>query len=485
MNWIKLIGLLFVTIIAAQDKNSQSQDGQTSNSPQTPAPSSHTVENENEPEDESSETSNCNQNLMESFDLDGQPKTTPDVNYLCPGINSNCCSYQTQLSIYKKYDIKDERGKIKHVYDNLSTALSQVYKAFTLVEHKSAEMLPYTTDMKFSNCARLAEKIQEVNIASFGNEIVGRFNQAAGFLKTARNGFYCSICDAKTHKFYDILKQKFQTSAKFCAQLTGAVMNYYLFRYKFFPRISRLLTQWAVSCDMRGNFDPTAKIKAGSKFYSNTPFAGVVERCARNYNKPGAILGCQKLCQRFNPIKLDRYFEGEVDKMQSLAKFIHLKVDYMMRKLNRKKKKNRSDSEEVIPRSLRGLNDRRILEEDEADDKTQKGFNKTVHLNEDLNEVSVFNRQFKTALIPPIEYDFKTDFKIKANRGFYDPLIDMGPEVIYNLPHYQNQVNITGIDFSMFGRKEKIALDNAMVVFSSLNPDANNSTFSLFLQKMK
>ena len=44
----------------------------------------------------------CDKSLLESYDLEGSNSIFDYRNVICPTVATNCCSYMTQLQIYKK-----------------------------------------------------------------------------------------------------------------------------------------------------------------------------------------------------------------------------------------------------------------------------------------------------------------------------------------------------------------------------------------------
>lgn len=468
----------------------------------------------------------CNQDLMQSFDIPTQPNVVDDSNSICSGIINNCCSYRAQLDIFKKWNVKKTDQKIRAIYTSASRTLSRLFDALVLIEAMALEMKPYASDIKNSNCLLLTQKIQDLSIGGLREKIESSLGKSISFLVSARSGFYCSLCDADSHLFYNDTTKIFQTSASFCASLAGNLLNYYLFKYKHFPRISRLYTQWAVSCDLRGNFDPKPEIKSSVKFYTKPSIGGDLENCANNYNKPGAVLGCQKLCQRFNPVKLDKFIEGEIDKIDALSVYLTQKTKRIRRKFNKEKNKAQGCSGSSVVPTARRLLDKRILQNtakntasntpsktpsntaSKAPSKTaSKAPSNTasntpsytasntpsnsttrvpiVHLNEFISEVSNFNINFKTVLVPPIIYDFKIDYQIKFNRGFYDSLFELGGNDSFNLLNFKNKVSPDGISYSYYGAASHIDIDSARVAFAAFNPITSSVTFEEFLEKLK
>jgi len=427
----------------------------------------------------------CNRRLMESYDITGQDSVVKDSNSMCAGLKNNCCSAQAQLDIYKRWNMGGAAHRIAGIYRTAETTITALFKVFTRVEQLAVKSIPYSSDIQYSNCKKMATRIHELSMSSLAPKVQGKLLDATGFLRNARKGFYCALCDPEAHPFFNTTDTKFYTSGAFCAKLSTSILTYYTFRFKFFPQIARLYSQWTVRCDINGNFNPKSEIKAAYKFYRQSTILGNLVSCQQGYKKPGAVLACKKLCKRFNPVKFDRYFEGELDKINGLADFLTRKLNRMERKFGRDLVKQESLQSTVA--AARKLADKRQLTEDKEPPKPASDLPPVEHLNEAISEVSYFNRKFKTGLVPPILYDFKNDFQIKFNKGLYESIFPLGTDIIVNLQNYRNVVAPKGIDFDKYGSIAKFEYESAQTAFNLLNQGKPPTTVSLdqFLRTMK
>ena len=421
----------------------------------------------------------CNQQLMESYGINGQKAVLNIKNNICGGVKNNCCGNQAQLDIFKKWSVKETDKKIQEIYRSINETMQNAFNAFSRVEAFAIQMIPLTSDIINSQCLKISQAIQNMTISKNWNKVQTTLLKAVTFLQNARSGFYCSLCEANTHQYYNLSTSTFQTSSEFCGKMAGNLLNYYIFRNKYFPKITRLYAQWTVSCDLNGNFDPRAVLKSSVKLFTRSAFGGNLEQCFNGFDKPGAVTKCRKLCARFNPVKLDIYFEGELDKINSLSYFLNLRLNEIQAKYDSKTSKSTSKDEatEKDDKSLGGerrLQDNTVDEEDEPVPRSPSKL-----LNEEISEVSYFNRYFKTGLLVPMSYEYKLDYKIKFNNGFYDSLFEVGTENIYNLREFKNLVNVIGIDFDFYAIGSNIDYASAKIAFTQLNLD--NITMAQYL----
>ena len=209
-----------------------------------------------DPEDILSTT--CKPALMDSFDLEGQSE--PDgttVNHLCAGIpvQRNCCSYQAQLQIYKKWIVSGERDKMLSFYKEFAAVYTEIFETFARVEEIAANTADITQDVPSSNCNKLANSVLLVKASQLQKVVVDAAEKAYDFLGESRSSFYCTLCDTQTHAYYNINQNTIRASQGFCGEMVENTLNYFLFKYQYFMKISRLYGQLMVNCDLRGIYD--------------------------------------------------------------------------------------------------------------------------------------------------------------------------------------------------------------------------------------
>lgn len=68
-------------------------------------------------------------------------------------------------------------------------------------------------------------------------------------------------------------------SADFCGGLITNTMNYFLFKYEYFMRISRLYAKFLVNCDMRGVYNAKKFIRHDVKFYRKKEILMDIKNC--------------------------------------------------------------------------------------------------------------------------------------------------------------------------------------------------------------
>ena len=131
---------------------------------------------------------------------------------------------------------------------------------------------------------------------------------------------------------------------------------------------------------------------------------------------------------------------------------------------------------EAEKNKLEGKKTGRLLEE------TAKVVKTVEHLDEDVSEITEFNKQFKTALVRPISYSFNEDFDIKYNINFDESIFAMGLERVYTLADFRTVIRRNGINFYDY-RPDNINRDSAIKAFADLDPNraADAKAFDSFV----
>ena len=200
------------------------------------------------------------------------------------------------------------------------------------------------------------------------------------------------------------------------------------------------------------------------KFYRKDDILSDINRCKIGYNAPGAMLACSNLCGHFNPVRYDKMYEGELDKLYAFEGFLQVRI----RKAKDAQRKLKAENE------LKAKKAERIL-----DDGGQMG--NTVKQTNSIND---FNREFKTVLANEIPYKFKYDTSISYRVSFDDFLFTPGLENTFNLLDYKTIVAKDGINYTDYSESD-ISREAAMKAFEKMTTNTSNGPidFDSYLKK--
>ena len=89
-------------------------------------------------------------------------------------------------------------------------------------------------------------------------------------------------------------------------------------------------------------------------------------------------------------------------------------------------------------------------------------------MDETENELTQFNKEFKTSLIRPIIYNFKEDMSVKHQVNFNSSLFTTGLDKTYDLTKFKTVLSSEGLDLYDMGKSATVTKSNAQTVFSEL-----------------
>ena len=414
----------------------------------------------------------CFSRLLESYDISGSEHILPYNNRLCPLAKFNCCSYKAQLDIYKKWVVAHERKKIIDIYKEFENAYSNIFDTFVKIEGLAQVAYENTIDIPKSNCNKIADTILKFKVSSLKDQVVASAKKFYKFLYESRRGFYCAICDQRTHKYFNLKAEELMINQNFCSQMVKNTMNYALFRFVHFMKISRLYAEFLTKCDLDGKYYPHRYLKHSIKFFRRNEITMEVNDCKKGLKSEESFRFCSSYCTRFNPVKYDQYFEGELDKLFSYEKTLTSMADQAHEKYE-------NDSADKPLDISNPQHKRRILSEGKSKNKAD-----VKKQDETVNEISKFNEEFKTALIRPITYSFEEDLTIKHIINFDESILSQGLDKVFDIMKFKFIMKPKGIDFHAYGKSASINKDSAIDAFTKLNP-ANKMDKAEFDKIMK
>ena len=409
----------------------------------------------------------CNQMLMESYELDGQPLSLKVPNYICTGITNNCCSYQSQLKIYKKLVQNKEKAKMFEFFDFFETTFEKIFSLFERIEKLAEQAFKHTSDYKNSNCLKIMQTITKVKVSKQKNVIMDSIRQTNKFYKAAHTGFYCSLCDAELHPFFLTKNSKLVQEKDFCRTMVRETISFNIFRNTFFPKIARLYSQFVASCDLRAVYNQNGFVPQNVKFYMRSKAQGPIDSCRKGVDRVYAMYNCQKYCSMFNPIKYNSLLTGEPEKLTQLADYLQKKIRRILLKEERFKNKKHEHCDRILSETNAAMDD----------DDEKKLVPSPGHIDTQIDGLSDFNRKYQTSILRPIFYKFKDDMSLKSTFDFQTPIFSYGVHKIFDLNNYKSIFAQDGINYFEIGRSADISYESAKRVFEAENPEAPESDF--------
>lgn len=219
------------------------------------------------------------------------------------------------MKIYQNWAVHKERKKILKFYNQFHKTFEKIFDTFKTIEEQALTVISHTQDNQAgSNCYKIAAAIDNFKASSLKDMVLGMVTKSFQFLYHSRKGFYCSLCDAQEHKYYDKNAQQIVISEGFCRKMIQETMNYYIFVYHYFMKISRLYSTLLVKCNLSGLYYPNRYIPHHIKFFRKNEIFMTINTCKTNLTNPTALKNCEGYCSLFNPTTYNKYLEGDLNK---------------------------------------------------------------------------------------------------------------------------------------------------------------------------
>ena len=195
----------------------------------------------------------CQVPLMQSYGFEGYPMAnyTTQIN-MCPGIEYTCCTEQDFLSAFHTWEDDGVKLKLIHKLNYINNTYSEfmdsLSNAISLVGLIGGNIS--TTN----NCKVLANSILEFRVGEIQNFLQGTIRDFFGWYSANFQSIYCTLCDGKLHKFFDLTRQRIIYSHGHCKNIVVASLQFLLYFHIHFVKITNLIVDFMGSCDARGRF---------------------------------------------------------------------------------------------------------------------------------------------------------------------------------------------------------------------------------------
>ena len=108
------------------------------------------------------------------------------------------------MDIYKQWIFTGQEVKIKQVFE----FLGEVYEQIISIAEKYGQIAKkYEQDFgdaMLNDCHVITKKILEFNYEEIINYLKDEVEKTINFYRQSISGFYCAICDGKSHEFIDL-----------------------------------------------------------------------------------------------------------------------------------------------------------------------------------------------------------------------------------------------------------------------------------------
>lgn len=400
------------------------------------------------------EKNTCNPMLLATYDLEEIRQPTKEANFLCPNIEQNCCTSNSQVLIFKKWTLYGERDRLLQVYKTIIATYDVIFEDFKLVEQMALGIVSNLGASQSTNCGIMAKAILASKASSLKKVALDSVRNAYNFIYNARRGFYCSLCDANAHQSYSAMDGAIRTSQGFCANLVKSTLSWSQFNLQQFPQIARLYGHFTAVCDPSGRYDTDKMMKKGLHFLHRRRAINDITKCQSALTAATAAHECYDYCSRFNPAKFNKMFEGGFVRLLSYRVWLNKEINgklFPQFNFNNKRDLNiggriLSDAKTAAaPAAAAKVVAAATIQRRST--ATPKVLPPPPPL---LTPIAEFNIKFGTKLINPVSYSAAEDFRKISRLNYRRSLFKVGPNKFYNIADFRVVLDTSGINFEAY-----------------------------------
>lgn len=266
-------------------------------------------------------TKRCQPTLMQSYGLEGfMIANRTYASGLCPTVKESCCSRQDYFNAFVSWEeggvhggVVDRVNFLNNTYNEYLTALSAAYNLIGNIG---------TRIQVNNNCKVLANAIKEFEL----NEVLGLLQAAVrqtyGYLSKNFESFYCGICDADNHPFFDLPRQRVVYSHKFTREWLRQTLPFLLYFHVHLAPLNNLIVDFVSSCDAYGNFTKTAVDESLFRLHVDERTKRHLLNCRRDRDSFAWFKSCLRVFRAISLTSITPFMTPNLRKMTSIASFI-------------------------------------------------------------------------------------------------------------------------------------------------------------------
>ena len=221
---------------------------------------------------------------------------------------------------------------------------------------------------KTQHCIGIHDKFMDFRIKDFIS-LLPSVKNTLNFMVDMKKSFYCNLCDAHSHQFFDLKEKEVIISQKFCNNVLRQKMDYFKFMHIIFIEFANELLQYQGCYETDGRVFQFPIRTFLDKYLKRIP---LIKRCLTSLDdKKNFYKNCWMICEKYRYYTFSPFFDGDVELLRrinvSLFSF-HRKVmrastleekrkNKIFRDFNISKKKQKSAiaKELVLPENIDGL----------------------------------------------------------------------------------------------------------------------------------
>lgn len=232
-----------------------------------------------------------------------------------------------KFKMRKKKKVKRAKGGFSNeklpnyvTHTSCSTFTDMFYREFVVVNQEKTEY-----------CIGIHDKYMDFRIRDF----ISLLPSVKLSLKTMVNmkrAFYCHLCDAHMHQYFDLKKKTIQMSKGFCNRLLKKQIDYFRFMHIILIEFASQLLQYQACFETDGQVFEFPFKTFLTKYLRRIP---IIKKCLSSLtDKKSFYKNCWMLCEQYQYYTFSSFFDGDPE----LLRRINVSLISFQRKLTRAKR---------------------------------------------------------------------------------------------------------------------------------------------------
>ena len=198
-----------------------------------------------------------------------------------------------------------------------TTHTDMFYREFVVVNQEKTEY-----------CIGIHDKYMDFRIKDFIS-LLPQVKNSLTFMVNMKRAFYCHLCDAHMHKFFDLEKKTIQMSKGFCNRLLRKQIDYFKFMHIILIEFSSQLLQYQACFETDGAVFEFPFRTFMTKYLRRIP---IIKKCLSSLtDKKSFYKNCWMICEQYQYYTFSTFFDGD----QELLRRINVSLLSFQRKLTR------------------------------------------------------------------------------------------------------------------------------------------------------
>lgn len=296
-------------------------------------------------------TIRCQSVLMQSYGFEGIPISNKTKSGLCPHIVDSCCTHQDFFNAFRSWEHDGVHSnlieRVNFLNNTYNEYLSALISAHSFISNIGPK-IPVT-----NNCKVLSNTIMAYNMADVASYLMSMVRQYFAYLSKNFESFYCTMCDADSHAFFDLTRQHVVFGHKQCRTWAKSTLPFLLYFHVHMVKINNLIVDFMSSCDVSGAYTKMHIDESLFKLQVARPVRKELMRCRNEKDTSSWYKACLPVCREMSLTRINAFMTPNLRKMTSIASFIKGNLQILKNQLF-----NNMNSEQV---SNQKANNARVL----------------------------------------------------------------------------------------------------------------------------